>query len=222
MTVNEFEALAREYPDWQPWLRVVEEVMREATDASWETWVPTLQSQASDVPHLAAISVTADFAKLRRWQQHLLQTAAQSGAPRMRQLDSLQKFALDSAALFEAALCENGAALKQMADELEMDPDPFAAVTSLIAVPFLKAAVSNGAATCAAAVAARSGRPRHYFVAFAATAIIKNLVHSCRKSPALAAPSIPVAGVAAISRPSPNCKAALRPRSCWTISQALT
>jgi FdhE protein len=139
MTVNEFEALAREYPDWQPWLRVVEEVMREATDASWETWVPTLQSQASDVPHLAAISVTADFAKLRRWQQHLLQTAAQSGAPRMRQLDSLQKFALDSAALFEAALCENGAALKQMADELEMDPDPFAAVTSLIAVPFLHA-----------------------------------------------------------------------------------
>ena len=139
MTVNEFEALAREYPDWQPWLRVVEEVMREATDASWENAVPTVQSRASDVPHLAAISVTADLAKIRRWQQHLLQTAAQSGASRMRQLGSLQKFVLDSAALFEAALCENGAALKQMADELEMDPDPFSAVTSLIAVHFLHA-----------------------------------------------------------------------------------
>jgi FdhE protein len=139
MTVNEIEALAREYPDWQPWLSVVEAVMREATDPSWESWVPTAESQDADVPRLAGVQVTADLSKIRRWQQHLLQTAAQSGAPQMSQLTSLQKAEINSTALFEAALCENGAALKQMADDLSVDPEPFSAVTSLIAVPFLQA-----------------------------------------------------------------------------------
>jgi FdhE protein len=139
MTVNEFEALAREYPDWQPWLLVVEAVMREATDRSWEAWVPAAESPAANAPRLAGISVTADPAKIRRWQQRLLQTAAQSGAPKMSQLNSLQEVRINSAALFEAALCENGAALKQIADHLDVDPEPFAAVTALIAVPFLHA-----------------------------------------------------------------------------------
>jgi FdhE protein len=139
MTVNEFEALAREYPDWQPWLLVVEGVVREATDPSWETWVPAAESQAADVPRLAGAKLTADPGKIRRWQEHLLQTAARSGAPRMSQLNSLQKVEINSAVLFEAALCEDGAALKQIADNLGVDPESFSAVTALIAVPFLHA-----------------------------------------------------------------------------------
>jgi FdhE protein len=139
MTVNEFEALAREYPDWQPWLLVVEGVVREATDPSWETWVPAAESQAADVPQLAGAKLIADLGRIRRWQQHLLQTAARSGAPRMSQLNSLQKVEINSAALFEAALCEDGAALKQIADNLGVDPESFSAVTALIAVPFLHA-----------------------------------------------------------------------------------
>jgi FdhE protein len=139
MTVNDVEALAREYPDWQPWLLVVEAVVRQATDPSWETWVPAAESQTAAVPRLAGVNLTADPSKIRRWQQHLLQTAAQSGAPKMSQLNSLQKAAINSAALFEAALCENDAALKHMAGDLGVDPDPFSAVSALIAVPFLHA-----------------------------------------------------------------------------------
>ena len=139
MTVNDIEALAREYPDWQPWLLVVEAVMREASDPSWETWVPATEPQAAHAPRLAGVPVTADLSKIRRWQQHLLQTAAQSGAPKMSQLNSLQKAAINSAALFEAALCEDGAALKQMADDLGVDPEPFSAVSALNAVPLLHA-----------------------------------------------------------------------------------
>jgi FdhE protein len=139
MTVNDFEALAREYPDWQPWILVVEAVMREATDPSWETWVPATEPQAAHVPRLAGIPVTADLSKIRRWQQHLLQTAARSGAPKMSQLNSLQKVTLNSAAIFEAALCEDGAALKQMADDLSVEPEPFSAVNALMAMPFLHA-----------------------------------------------------------------------------------
>ena len=139
MTVNDIEALAREYPDWQPWLLVVEAVMREATDQSWESWVPTVESQNADVPQLSGVQVNADLNKIRRWQQRLLQTAAQSGAPQMSQLNSLQKTEINSAALLEAAVCENDAALKRMADDLGVDPEPFSAVTALIAVPFLHA-----------------------------------------------------------------------------------
>ncbi len=139
MTVNEFEALAREYPDWQPWLSVVEAVVREATDPSWETWVPAAESPAANAPRLAGVTLTADLGKSRRWQQRLLQTAVRSGAPKMSQLNSLQKTTMNSVALFEAALCEDGAALKQMADDLGVDPDAFSAVHALIAVPFLHA-----------------------------------------------------------------------------------
>jgi FdhE protein len=139
MTVNDIEALAREYPDWQPWLLVVEAVMREARDPSWESLVPTIESQETDVPRLAGVHVAADLSKIRRWQQHLLRTAIRSGAPKMSQLDSLQKVTMNWAAVFEAALCEDGAALKQMADELGVDPESFSAIHALIAVPFLHA-----------------------------------------------------------------------------------
>jgi FdhE protein len=139
MTVDDFEALAREYPDWQPWLLVVEAVVREAADPSWESWVPATESQAPHVPRLAGVQVTADLNKIRRWEQHLLQTAVQSGAPKMSQLNSLQKVTLNRAALFEAALCEDGAALKQMADDLSVEPEPFSAVNALMAMPFLHA-----------------------------------------------------------------------------------
>ena len=91
MTVNDIDALAREYPDWQPWLLVVDAVMREATDPSWETWVPAAEPQAAHVPRLAGAKLTADVGKIRRWQEHLLQTAAQSGAPKMSQLSFFAK-----------------------------------------------------------------------------------------------------------------------------------
>ena len=31
--------LGRQYPEWQPWLTVIEEVLREATDPKWEAMV---------------------------------------------------------------------------------------------------------------------------------------------------------------------------------------
>jgi FdhE protein len=140
MTENDVQALAREYPDWQPWLLVIEAVMREATDSNWESYVPPqAESQAANVPLLAGVTITADIGKVRRWQDHLLLTAARSGAPKMAPLDSLKKISVDPAALFEAALCENGAKLKQMAGGFGIDPDPFSAVTALIAVPLLHA-----------------------------------------------------------------------------------
>jgi FdhE protein len=139
MTASDLDSLAREYPDWQPWLLVVEAVMREAADSSWERSVPESEFQATDVPHLAGVTITADLGKIRGWQQYLLQTAARSGAPKFSPLNALQKEGINPAALFEAAVCENSPVLEQMAEDLGIDPDPFLAVTALIAVPFLHA-----------------------------------------------------------------------------------
>ena len=113
MTENDLQALAREYPDWQPWLLVIEAVMCEATDSSWESYVPSrAESRATDAPLLVGVTITADIGKVRRWQDHLLQTAARSGAPKMLPLKAVRKAAVNTAALFEAALCENGAQLR--------------------------------------------------------------------------------------------------------------
>jgi FdhE protein len=140
MTENDVQALAREYPDWQPWLLVIEAVVREATESNWESYVPPrAEPQAADVPLLAGVTIAVDLGKVRRWQQRLLQTAARSGAPKMSSLTSVEKTAGNTAALFEAALCEDGRGLKRLAGDLGVDADAFSAVSLLIPMPFLHA-----------------------------------------------------------------------------------
>jgi len=140
MTENEVQALAREYPDWQPWLLVIEAVMREVTDSKWETSVPSrAETQAANVPLLAGLTIALDLERIRRWQQELVQTSVRSGAPKMSPLNLIKKNAVNTAAVFKAALCEDGAGLKRIANDLGVDADAFSAVALLIPVPFLHA-----------------------------------------------------------------------------------
>ena len=39
--------LGRRHPEWLPWLTVIEQVLREATDTKWEAFVPELPEGAA-------------------------------------------------------------------------------------------------------------------------------------------------------------------------------
>jgi len=143
--------LGRQYPEWQPWLTVIEEVLREATDSKWEAVVGAPpQAQESKVPLLAGVTLSMDITAVSRWSERLMQAAYRSGAPKMSTLNGLQHKRLNTIDLFKSSLCQNGKWLDEAAVELDVDADALQAVTLLIPVPFLQACNRRWAASIAA------------------------------------------------------------------------
>jgi FdhE protein len=132
--------LRREYPEWKPWLTVIEEVLREATDPKWEEFVPGLPApDDSKVPLLAGATLALDMTTVARWWERLRRAAYQSGAPKMSTLKRAKGPRVDAATLFTSSLCQNAERLKETAINLGVDPDAFRAVAVLMPVPFLHA-----------------------------------------------------------------------------------
>jgi len=132
--------LGRQYPEWQPWLTVIEEVLREATDAKWEALVAEPpQSQESKVPLLAGATLSMDITAAGRWSERLMRAAYRSGAPKMSTLNGVEHKRLNTIDLFKSSLCQNGKWLREAAVELDVDADALQAVALLIPVPFLQA-----------------------------------------------------------------------------------
>ena len=68
--------LGREFPEWQPWLTVIEQVLREATDTKWEAFVPApAQSRENKVPLLDGAALDLEPAAVGAWSQRLLRSA---------------------------------------------------------------------------------------------------------------------------------------------------
>ena len=133
--------LGRQYPEWQPWLTVIEEVLREAADSKWETMVSAPpEAQQSKVPLLAGVTLSMDITVVGRWSERLMQAAYRSGAPKMSTLNGVhQHKRLNTVDLFKSSLCQNAKWLGKAAVELDVDADALQAVTLLIPVPFLQA-----------------------------------------------------------------------------------
>jgi FdhE protein len=132
--------LGRQYPEWQPWLTVIEEVLREATDSKWEALVAEPpESQESKVPLLAGATLSMDITAVGRWSERLMLAAYRSGGPKMSTLNGVQQKRLNTVDLFKSSLCQNGKWLREAAVELDVDVDALQAVALLIPVPFLQA-----------------------------------------------------------------------------------
>ena len=132
--------LGRQYPEWLPWLKVIEQVLREATDNKWEAFVPELpESQVSKVPLLAGATLDLEPAAVGRWSQRLLRAACQSGAPKMATLDDAKQARLNTVDLFKSSLCQNWRYVRETAVDLGVDADALQAVAALVPVPFLQA-----------------------------------------------------------------------------------
>jgi FdhE protein len=132
--------LGRQYPEWLPWLTVIEQVLREATDTRWEAFVPGLpESQVSKVPLLAGATLNLEPAAVGAWSQRLLRAAYQSGAPKMATLDDAKQARLHAVDLFNSSLCQNWQYLREAAVDLGVEAEALQAVAALVPVPFLQA-----------------------------------------------------------------------------------
>ena len=132
--------LGRQYPEWQPWLTVIEEVLREATDSKWEAFVPgPSESPEIKVPLLAGATLALEATTIAHWSEQLMRAAYRSGAPKMSTLNGIQHKRLNTVDLFKSSLCQNGKWLKEFASDLGVDADALQAVALLVSVPFLHA-----------------------------------------------------------------------------------
>jgi FdhE protein len=138
--VKGVQDLGRAYPEWQPWLTIVEEVLREATDSKWEVFVPELtQSRESKVPLLAGAKLALEMTVVSGWLERLMRIAYRSGAPKMSTLNGAKQARVNTIDLFRFSLCQNGKWLTEAAIDLGVDAGAFQAVAALVPVPFLQA-----------------------------------------------------------------------------------
>ena len=140
LSTDRLRDLGREFPEWQPWLTIVEEVLREATDSKWEPCVPApLQSRESKVPLLAGATLDLELIVVGGWSQRLMRSACQSGTPKMLRLHGAKPPRFNTIDLFQSALCQNWQNVREAAADLDVDADAFQAVAALVPVPFLQA-----------------------------------------------------------------------------------
>jgi FdhE protein len=129
-----------QYPEWEPWLSVVQEILRETADSKWNAVVPLRAgTQLSKVPLLAEVNVALEKNSLRAFFERLIRVASQSGTAKMATLGAALDVKLDIFTLFRASLHQDGVRLTAIAAALGVDPEAFQAVAVLLPVPFLQA-----------------------------------------------------------------------------------
>lgn len=139
--------LRRTRPEWQPWLSVVEEAVRETGAAHWDRAVPRTVQARPGVPLLAGATVAVSQASTRRLLDRLLRVASRSGTSPMATLRAAADADLDVLPLFAASLSQEGVRVEEIGASAGVDPGAFHAVVALLAVPFLQACHHQWAAS---------------------------------------------------------------------------
>jgi FdhE protein len=132
------DELRRTRPEWSPWLAVVEEALREATDGRWERIVPQ-PGEDRRPPLLSGSSVVVDDSAARDLLTRLIRTASASGTAKMTTLEAALRSDLDVAALFAASVCQDRDRIAEVGATCGADEEAFQAVIALLAIPFLQA-----------------------------------------------------------------------------------
>jgi FdhE protein len=132
--------LRRQRPEWEPWLAVVDEILREATSPAWEAAVPSAApAPRTAVPLLAGTTLTLDAALVRRLLERLIRTASRAGTPKMASLKAALHADLEWAPLFTASLCQDSDRISETAAVSGADAEALHAVIALLPIPFLHA-----------------------------------------------------------------------------------
>lgn len=137
---TDVQDLGRQRPEWQPWLAVVQQVLRETADTRWDSVIPDrAEPLESKAPLLAGALIAIETTWLRRWTQQLIGTASRSGTEKMATLKGVIHETTDIISLFKASLRLDESALNQIAVSCDADQEAFQAVIALLPVPFLHA-----------------------------------------------------------------------------------
>jgi FdhE protein len=132
--------LRRERPEWEPWLAVVDEILREAGSSAWEAAVPAAApAQRTAFPLLAGTTLTIETDLVRRLFERLIRIASRARTPKMLSLKAALHADLEWAALFTASLCQSSDRINEIAAVSGADAEALHAVVALLPVPFLHA-----------------------------------------------------------------------------------
>ena len=144
------QSLKRQHPEWEPWLAVVQTILRETADPKWDAAVPLRAQIQSKVPLLAEAKLELEKSLLGPFSEQLMRVACRSGTPQMATLKTALDAKLDVFTLFRASLNQDGDRIKEVAVDLGADPEAFQAVVVLMPVPFLHACNRRWARSLAA------------------------------------------------------------------------
>jgi FdhE protein len=131
--------LKRRHPEWQPWLAVVQAILREIEDPKWDAVVPLPAETKSKVPLLAEAKLELEKSLVRPFSEELMRIACRSGTPQMATLKAALHAELDVFTLFRASLNQDADRIKEVVLALGADTEAFQAVAVLMPVPFLQA-----------------------------------------------------------------------------------
>jgi FdhE protein len=138
-TSNSAQALEREHPEWKPWLSVIQEVLIETANPTWDTVISArIEPQQKKVPLLAGAKLFYVAKPARSFLDRLMRIASHSGTAKMATLAVALRAELDVVAVFKASLYQDSDRLREMAAALGTDVEAFQAITGLVAVPFLQ------------------------------------------------------------------------------------
>ncbi len=134
---TELQKLKQQHPEWQPWLTVVEAIVSESENPSWDAFVPPGDRfQQNRTPLLAGTTLVVERGLIERAVQQIFTLAQQSGTPKMATLKGVTE-KLNPLALLKASVCLDSDAIKSAAARIGADPNAFEAVAALLAHPLL-------------------------------------------------------------------------------------
>ncbi len=140
MHAEALKGLKRQRPEWEPWLGVVAEILREAGDPEWEATVPDdVEPGRTTGPLLAGAALSLQASAIRRLLDRLIRVAAHGSTPKMATLKAALHTELDPLALFSASLRHDSERMSELAGASGANPDAFQAVSALLPIPFLHA-----------------------------------------------------------------------------------
>jgi FdhE protein len=132
--------LKRQRPEWEPWLAVVQEILRETGTPEWDAAVPArANSEQSTIPLLAGATLALQASSVRRVLKRLIRIASLSETPKMATLESALHADLDVLTLFKASLCQDSDRVNAVAVVRGADAEALQAVIALLPLPFLHA-----------------------------------------------------------------------------------
>lgn len=146
-TANLIASLARERPEWAPWLGVLEAVLQETEGTAWAAVVPEHTAVSSGAPRLAGARVVVQRTLVSRLFGTLVRTAARSGTEAMATLEGAVDADPDVLDLFRASLGHDADRIAATAAACDADPDAFQAIVALLPVPFLQSCNSAWGST---------------------------------------------------------------------------
>ena len=134
------DALRRQRPEWQPWLAVVEEVVRDATNPAWESAVPEVaRGRDRGVPLLDRCTIAVPVRDARRLLARLARAASRCGTSPMASVAGALRDTPDVAAVFEGSLRRDDDLKGVGAARSQEHAEGIQAIVPLVAVPLLHA-----------------------------------------------------------------------------------